>query len=158
MYHYRRNLMIFSVLLLLLGLLRTVSFVQQMGSWMELFKMDNIDMVKLVLLFLCDLLTSIGAVVSGVMGILLRKKDKGLIVWSILSFVVCIAFFANAMLIIVNSNASTAITAAAVAWPIWPLCLRCRGCASSAWRRTGKKKCRRTKSNFAHFCKKTGCA
>lgn len=62
MYHYRRNLMIFSVLLLLLGLLRTVSFVQQMGSWMELFKMDNIDMVKLVLLFLCDLLTSIGAV------------------------------------------------------------------------------------------------
>ncbi len=104
MYHYRRNLMIFSVLLLLLGLLRTVSFVQQMGSWMELFKMDNIDMVKLVLLFLCDLLTSIGAVVSGVMGILLRKKDKGLIVWSILSFVVCIAFFANAMLIIVTSN------------------------------------------------------
>ena len=104
MYHYRRNLMIFSVLLLLLGLLRTVFFVQQMGSWMELFKMDNIDMVKLVLLFLCDLLTSIGAVVSGVMGILLRKKDKGLIVWSILSFVVCIAFFANAMLIIVNSN------------------------------------------------------
>ena len=76
MYHYRRNLMIFSVLLLLLGLLRTVSFVQQMGSWMELFKMDNIDMVKLVLLFLCDLLTSIGAVVSGEWEFCCGKRTK----------------------------------------------------------------------------------
>lgn len=104
MYNYRRNLMIFSVLLLLLGLARSIFFIRDVGSWVQLFQMDNIDMGKLVLLFLCDFFTSIGSVVAGVIGILLRKKDKGLIKWSILSFVVCVAFFANAMLLIAASN------------------------------------------------------
>ena len=51
-----------------------------------------------------EFLTSVGAVVSGIVGIVLTKKDKGLIVWSILAFVVGIAFFANAFIAIGNSS------------------------------------------------------
>lgn len=104
MYNYRRNLLIFSVILLLLGLVRSISFFQGISMWPELFQSGVVSTGILVLLLLCDFLTSVGAVLSGVIGIVLRKKDKGLILWSILSFVVCVAFFASVMLLIVSSN------------------------------------------------------
>lgn len=104
MYNYRRNLLIFSVILLLLGLVRSVFFIQSLGTWPQLFQAGVINSGLLVLMLLCDFLTSIGAVVSGIMEIVLRKKDKGLILWSILSFVVCVAFFANVMLLIATSS------------------------------------------------------
>ncbi|MGO5115688.1 hypothetical protein ACTQ33_11790 [Candidatus Avoscillospira sp. LCP25S3_F1] len=103
MYNYRRNLVIFSVVLLL-GLGRSVFFFQGLSTWPQMFQSGVLPTGTLVLLLLCDALTSVGAVVSGIVGICLRKKDKGLIPWSILAFLVCIAFFANAMLLIANSS------------------------------------------------------
>lgn len=104
MYNYRRNLMIFSVILLLLGLVRSIFFFQGISTWPLVFKSGVFSTGTAVLMLLCDALTSVGAVISGIVGICLRKKDKGLIPWSILSFVVCIAFFANAMMLIAASS------------------------------------------------------
>ncbi len=104
MYNYRRNLFIFSILLLVLGAIRTVSFIMDLGSWSELFAFGMFNNVFLILLLLCDIFTSVGAVVSGVIGILLRKKERGLIIWSVLSFIVCAAFVAHVFLIIANSS------------------------------------------------------
>lgn len=104
MYNYRRNLLIFSVILLLLGLVRSIFFIQGLNVWPMAFKSGVIPAGVLALLLLCDFLSSIGAVVSSIMGIVLRKKDKGLIPWSILAFLVAIAFFANVLLLIIASD------------------------------------------------------
>ena len=104
MYNYRRNLLIVSILLLILGAFRSISFFMSLGEWPALFESAGEEIGVLVFSLLCDFLTSIGAVVSGIVGIVLRKKDKGLIVWSILSFVVGIAFFASAIIVLANSN------------------------------------------------------
>ena len=104
MYNYLRNLMIFSVILLLLGLLRSIFFIQGLSVWPLAFQSGVISTGTVATLLVCDFLTSIGSVLSGVMGIVLRKKEKGLIPWSILSFVLCIAFFVCAMLLIFNGN------------------------------------------------------
>ena len=37
MYNYRRNLLIFSIALLILGVLRSISFVMSLGVWPVLF-------------------------------------------------------------------------------------------------------------------------
>ncbi len=104
MYNYRRNLLIFSIILLVLGLVRSIFFIQGLSVWPVAFQSGVIPAGVVALLLLCDFLSSIGAVVSSIMGIVLRKKEKGLIPWSILSFLVCVAFFANVMLLIVASN------------------------------------------------------
>lgn len=104
MYNYRRNLLIVSIALLILGAFRSISFFMSLGEWPALFESAGEENGVLVFSLLCDFLTSVGAVVSGIVGIVLRKKDKGLIVWSILSFVVGIAFFASAIIAIANSN------------------------------------------------------
>ena len=104
MYNYRRNLLIVSILLLILGAFRSISFFMSLGVWPALFEAGGEGTGMLVFYLLCDFLTSVGAVVSGIVGIVLRKKDKGLIVWSILSFVVGIAFFASAIIVLANSN------------------------------------------------------
>ncbi len=104
MYNYRRNLLIVSIALLILGAFRSISFFMSLGEWPALFESAGEEIGVLVFSLLCDFLTSIGAVVSGIVGIVLRKKDKGLIVWSILSFVVGIAFFASAIIVLANSN------------------------------------------------------
>lgn len=104
MYNYRRNLLIFSILLLILGAFRSVFFFMDLETWSVLFQVGGNSTGMLVLYLLCDILTSVGAVVSGILGIVLRKKDKGLVVWSILSFVVAAAFLVNIFVTIANSS------------------------------------------------------
>lgn len=104
MYNYRRNLLVFSILLLVLGAVRSVVFFQSIETWSLSFQFAGDQMGLLILYLVCDILTSIGAVISGILGIVLRKKEKGLIVWSILSFIVAAAFLVNIFVVIGNSS------------------------------------------------------
>lgn len=104
MYNYRRNLLIFSIALLILGVLRSISFVMSMGVWPVLFENAGEDIGMVIFYLVSDLLTSFGAVISAIIGIVLRKKDKGLIKWSILSFIIGIMFLTNTFIAIGNSS------------------------------------------------------
>ena len=99
--NYRRTLLISSVALLILGAIRCLGTLPALGDYGALIgQLGALGVGALV----CDLLTTVGAVASGVAALVLRKRDKGLIPWSILSFLVCAAFLISMFLLIAGSQ------------------------------------------------------
>lgn len=103
MYNYRLYLKISSIILIVLGGLRCLSFFASMGDYSTLMSLPGYAGTAAALL-LCDALTSLGAVLSGAVGLSKGKQDKGLIPWSILAFAVAAAFLVNAFILIANSS------------------------------------------------------
>ena len=103
MYNYRLYLKITSIILIVLGALRCLSFFASMGDYSYLMSLPGFAGTATALL-LCDALTSLGALFSGLVGISKGKQDKGLVIWSILAFLVAAAFLANAFLLIAGSS------------------------------------------------------
>ncbi|MCI9514270.1 MAG: hypothetical protein HFF60_04400 [Oscillospiraceae bacterium] len=103
MYNYRLYLKISSIILIVLGGLRCISFFASLGDYSVLMSMPGYGGTAMAFL-LCDALTSLGAVFSGAVGLSKCKQDKGLIIWSILAFAVAAAFLVNAFMLIANSS------------------------------------------------------
>ncbi len=94
---------ILAVVLIVLGLIRSFSVLSTLSTYGELKVLGNNVYLSAVI---CDVLTSVGSLVVGVISLLAILKKKSLLAVGVLDIVACVAFFASFMFFMFSANVS----------------------------------------------------